>query len=128
MLPGGRYPNIRADKMGCSQSILERDHHQKGKVGRAVLIAGPTASGKSALALGVAGRLGGIVINAAPMQVYRDLRLLPARPSAADEARVPHRLFGHVDAAENYSVGRWLRDVAPVLEEAARCAALPIVV
>ena len=94
----------------------------------AVLIAGPTASGKSALALDVAERLGGIVINADSMQVYRDLRILTARPNAADEARVPHRLFGHVDAAENYSVGRWLRDVAPVLEEAARCAALPIVV
>jgi tRNA dimethylallyltransferase len=106
----------------------EEDHHQKAKVARAVLIAGPTASGKSALALDVAERLGGIVVNADAMQVYRDLRILTARPSAEEEARVPHRLFGHVDAAESYSVGRWLRDVAPVLEEAARCGALPIVV
>jgi tRNA dimethylallyltransferase len=106
----------------------ERKQHQKAKVAPAVLIAGPTASGKSALALDVAERLGGIVINADAMQVYRDLRILTARPSTAEEARVPHRLFGHVDAAESYSVGRWLRDVALVLEEAARCGALPIVV
>jgi tRNA dimethylallyltransferase len=104
------------------------DHHQDAKVERAVLIAGPTASGKSALAVGVAEELGGIVINADAMQVYRDLRVLTARPSAAEEARVPHRLFGHVDAAETYSVGRWLRDVEPVFEEAARRGALPIVV
>jgi tRNA dimethylallyltransferase len=106
----------------------EPGHHQEGKVERAVLIAGPTASGKSALAVGVAERLGGMVINADAMQVYRDLRILTARPGAAEEARVPHRLFGHVDAAETYSVGRWLRDVAPVLDEAARRGALPIVV
>jgi tRNA dimethylallyltransferase len=106
----------------------ERDHHRQAKVERAVLIAGPTASGKSALALLVAEQLGGIVINADAMQVYGDLRILTARPSAAEEARVPHRLFGHIDAAETYSVGRWLRDVAPVLEEAARRGALPIVV
>ena len=104
------------------------DHRQEAKVERAVLIAGPTASGKSALAIGVAEELGGIVINADAMQVYRDLRVLTARPSAAEEARVPHRLFGHVDAAETYSVGRWLRDVAPVFEEAARRGALPVVV
>jgi tRNA dimethylallyltransferase len=106
----------------------ERDHRQNAKVERALLIAGPTASGKSALALNVAERLGGIVINADAMQVYRDLRILTARPSAAEEARVPHRLFGHVDAAESYSVGRWLRDVALALEEAVRRDALPIVV
>src|ERR1700747_2392105 len=70
----------------------------------------------------------GSVSNTAARQVYRDLRSLTARPSTAEEARVPHRLFGHVDAAESYSVGRWLRDVALVLEEAARCGALPIVV
>jgi tRNA dimethylallyltransferase len=106
----------------------ESNHHQEAKVERAVLIAGPTASGKSALAVFLAEQLGGIVINADAMQVYRDLRILTARPSAAEEARVPHRLFGHVDAAETYSVGRWLRDVAPVLEEAARRGVLPIVV
>jgi tRNA dimethylallyltransferase len=66
---------------------------------RALLIAGPTASGKSALALALAGRHGGTIINADSMQVYRDLRVITARPTAAEEASVPHRLYGHVDAA-----------------------------
>ena len=77
----------------------------------AILIAGPTASGKSALALRLAERLNGTIINADFMQVYRDLRVITARPTPAEEARVPHRLYGHVDAAENYSVGRWCIDV-----------------
>ena len=79
---------------------------------KAVLIAGPTASGKSALALALAQEIGGDVINADSMQVYRDLRIITARPTLEEEARVPHRLYGHVDAAENYSVGRWLADAA----------------
>jgi tRNA dimethylallyltransferase len=83
----------------------------------AILIAGPTASGKSALALAVAEQLGGIVINADSMQVYRDLRIITARPSPDEEAGLPHRLYGHVDAAINYSTGQWLRDVAEVLRE-----------
>ncbi len=82
-----------------------------------VLIAGPTASGKSALALALAEQLGGTIVNADSMQVYRDLRVITARPSPTEEARVPHRLYGHVDAAENYSVGRWCRDVAEALAE-----------
>ncbi|MBV8744144.1 MAG: (d)CMP kinase, partial [Xanthobacteraceae bacterium] len=65
---------------------------------RAVLIAGPTASGKSALALTLAEALDGNIINADSMQIYRDLRVLTARPSPGEEARVPHRLYGHVDA------------------------------
>ncbi|MFJ5489120.1 tRNA (adenosine(37)-N6)-dimethylallyltransferase, partial [Hansschlegelia beijingensis] len=85
---------------------------------RAVLIAGPTASGKSALALEVARRLGGAVVNADALQVYRDLRVLTARPSAADEAAAPHRLYGHVDAAEPYAVGRWLAEATRLLEAA----------
>lgn len=85
-----------------------------------MLIAGPTASGKSALALAAAERVGGIVVNADSMQVYSDLRAITARPSPDEEARVPHRLYGHVDAAQNYSVGRWCRDVAEVLAEAGR--------
>ncbi len=95
--------------------------------GKAVLIAGPTASGKSALALGLAGEIGGTIINADSMQVYRDLRVITARPTPEEEASVPHRLYGHVDAAENYSVGRWLADVRPVLDEvrAARARADP---
>lgn len=83
---------------------------------RPVLIAGPTASGKSALAIGIAEAAGGIVINADAIQVYADWRVLTARPTVADEARVPHRLYGHVAGDEPYSVGRWLREVAPLLE------------
>jgi len=93
-----------------------------------VLIAGPTASGKSALALALAEQLGGTIMNADSMQVYRDLRIITARPTPAEEARVPHRLYGHVDAAENYSVGRWLADVAPVLAEVRAERRVPILV
>jgi len=80
-----------------------------------VLIAGPTASGKSALALTVAERLGGAVVNTDSMQVYRDLAVITARPGAADTARVRHLLYGHVDAAENYSAGRFVDDAGAVL-------------
>jgi len=93
-----------------------------------ILIAGPTASGKSALALGMAEKLGGTVVNADSMQVYRDLRIITARPTPADEARVPHRLYGHVDAAVNYSTGQWLRDVGEVLGELARADRTTIIV
>jgi len=92
----------------------------------AVLIAGPTASGKSALALAVAERLGGVVVNTDSMQVYRDLAIITARPSAAEMARVPHLLYGHVDAAENYSVGSFLRDAAGALESARVQGRIPI--
>ncbi len=95
---------------------------------RAILIAGPTASGKSALALRLAEQIGGTIVNADSMQVYRDLRLITARPAVEEEARVPHRLYGHVDAAENYSVGRWYRDVAAVLAECADEGRTPILV
>ncbi len=87
---------------------------------KAVLIAGPTASGKSALALRVAEKLGGTIVNADSMQVYRDLRIITARPTPQEEARVPHRLYGHVDAAINYSTGQWLRDIGEVLGALAR--------
>ena len=90
---------------------------------RAILIAGPTASGKSALALALAEQLGGVVINADSMQVYRDLRIITARPTPEEEARAPHRLYGHVDAADNYSVGRWCVDAGAALDEAARAGA-----
>ena len=82
-----------------------------------ILIAGPTASGKSALALAVAEKSGGTIINVDSMQVYRDLRIITARPTPDEERRVPHRLYGHVDSAENYSVGRWRDEVAAVLAE-----------
>ena len=97
-------------------------------VKQAVLIAGPTASGKSALALELAEKLGGTIVNADSMQVYRDLRVITARPSPDDEARSPHRLYGHVDAAENYSVGAWCRDVAEALKDIAGQGRVPIVV
>ena len=85
-----------------------------------ILIAGPTASGKSALALALAEKLGGVIINANSMQVYRDLRIITARPTPAEERRAPHVLYGHVDAAENYSVGRWCADAAAALMAAQR--------
>jgi tRNA dimethylallyltransferase len=84
----------------------------------AILIAGPTASGKSALALELAQATGGVVINADSMQVYRDLRIITARPTPADEARTPHRLYGHVDAAVNFSAGHWVTDVTAALAQA----------
>ena len=93
-----------------------------------ILIAGPTASGKSALALALAEKLGGTIVNADSMQVYRDLRIITARPTPEEEARVPHRLYGHVDAAENFSVGRWCSEIADVLAAAQRDARTAIVV
>src|SRR6266851_1789132 len=93
-----------------------------------ILIAGPTASGKSALALALAEELGGTIVNADSMQVYRDLRTITARPTPAEEARVPHLLYGHVDAAENYSVGRYVKDARAALDEAERAGRLPIFV
>ncbi|SEM24212.1 tRNA (adenosine(37)-N6)-dimethylallyltransferase MiaA [Bradyrhizobium sp. OK095] len=104
-----------------SEGQVSRSH-----VGKAVLIAGPTASGKSALALELALSAGGTVINADSMQVYRDLRIITARPTHGDEARVPHRLYGHVDAAVNFSAGAWVSDAAKSLEEAHAEGRLPI--
>lgn len=95
---------------------------------RALLIMGPTASGKSALALDLAARLGGDIVNADSMQVYRDFRILTARPSDADLARAPHHLYGHVDASELYSVGRWLKDALTALAAIQARGRLPIVV
>ncbi|MBX9991528.1 tRNA (adenosine(37)-N6)-dimethylallyltransferase MiaA [Phreatobacter oligotrophus] len=95
---------------------------------RAVLIAGPTASGKSALALDLAQRFGGVVINADSMQVYRDLSIITARPSAEDMALAPHRLYGTVDAAENFSVGRWVAAATEEIGRAEADGALPILV
>jgi tRNA dimethylallyltransferase len=100
----------------------------RAKASQVILIAGPTASGKSALALELAERHGGVVINADSMQVYRDLRIITARPSVEDEARALHRLYGHVDAAENYSAGRWCVDAAATLEAARQEQRMAIVV
>ena len=96
--------------------------------GQAILIAGPTASGKSALAMRVAERRGGLVINADAMAVYRDLAILTGRPDAADLARVPHRLYGHRDAAAPYSVGAWLAEVEAEIHRAWAEGAVPVVV
>lgn len=84
---------------------------------RPILIAGPTASGKSALALALAERLQGTIVNADSMQVYDELRILSARPSPEDEASVPHRLYGHVPVQEAYSVGRFVREAEALLRE-----------
>jgi len=94
----------------------------------AVLIAGPTASGKSALALKIAESSGGVIINADSMQVYRELRILTARPSEADENRVPHRLYGSVPGSVAYSVGRWISDCAQILDSAKKDGLTPIFV
>ncbi len=94
---------------------------------RAILIAGPTASGKSATALALAERLGGVIINADSMQVYRELRILSARPSVEDEARAPHALYGFVPAADAYSAGRWLEDMKGALVHAERDGHIPII-
>ncbi|MFC7051707.1 tRNA (adenosine(37)-N6)-dimethylallyltransferase MiaA [Hansschlegelia quercus] len=82
-----------------------------------VLIGGPTASGKSALAVALARALGGAVVNADASQVYADLAVLSARPSVEDETVAPHRLYGHVDGAEVYGVGRWLADATMVIKD-----------
>ena len=94
----------------------------------AILIAGPTASGKSGLAMALAQRLDGVVINADSMQVYAELRVLTARPSFADEARVPHALYGQVEGTEAYSTGKYARDAALAIADAQASSRLPIVV
>jgi len=97
-------------------------------VSKAVLIAGPTASGKSALALDLAQKRGGTVINTDSMQVYRDLHVLTARPTPEQEALMPHRLYGHVDAAVNFSAGSYVTDAALALGEARAQGRVPILV
>ena len=85
---------------------------------RALLLAGPTASGKSAAALTLAREFGATVVNTDSMQVYADLRILTARPTRAEEGQAPHRLFGEIDGAVNFSVGRWARRAREILAEA----------
>ena len=81
----------------------------------AILVHGPTASGKTSLSVALAKRLGGEVVNADSMQVYQDLRVISARPSEEEMDGVPHHLFGHVDASERYSTGRWLRQASETI-------------
>jgi tRNA dimethylallyltransferase len=111
-------------------SVATRDIgvNSLGDGSKAVLIAGPTASGKSALALELAQETGGVIINADSMQVYRDLRIITARPTPEDEARVPHRLYGHIDAAVNFSAGAWLVEASAALTQAHARKLLPIFV
>jgi tRNA dimethylallyltransferase len=96
--------------------------------GDAVLIAGPTASGKSAQALALAEEIGGVVINADSMQVYREAPILTAQPSVADRARVPHLLYGHVSTSQVYSVGSWRDDAIAALAEAKAMKRTPVFV
>ncbi|MBB4228990.1 tRNA (adenosine(37)-N6)-dimethylallyltransferase MiaA [Rhizobium mongolense] len=94
----------------------------------AILITGPTASGKSALAVELAKRHGGAVVNADSMQVYGTLRILTARPSEAEMQGVPHHLYGHVPAGAAYSTGTWLRDVTALLPNLSAKGQLPVFV
>jgi tRNA dimethylallyltransferase len=94
----------------------------------AILIHGPTASGKTELAIRLAAWVGGEVINADAMQVYRDLYALTARPDAEELARAPHHLFGHVDAAERHSAGRWMKEAGAQIAELRRREQVPVLV
>lgn len=93
-----------------------------------ILIAGQTASGKSALAIRIARQVGGAIINADSMQVYEELQLLTARPTTADMQEIPHALYGHVPARLAYSVGHWLEDVGAVLEDLLARGQRPVIV
>ncbi|MET1112437.1 MAG: tRNA (adenosine(37)-N6)-dimethylallyltransferase MiaA [Allosphingosinicella sp.] len=93
---------------------------------RLALIAGPTASGKSALALALAEAAGGVVINADSAQVYADLRIISARPTPSDEARAPHRLYGHRDSAQPCSAAGWAAEAKAAIAEARSAGRLPI--
>src|ERR1051326_2794541 len=94
----------------------------------AVLIAGPTASGKSAQALALAEEIGGVLINADSMQVYREAPILTAQPREADKARVPHLLYGHVSVSQLYSVGHWRADALEALAQARAMNRMPVFV
>ena len=94
----------------------------------AILIAGPTASGKSALALQIAREIGGTIVNTDSMQVYRDLRIITNRPTPEEEAEAPHRLFGTVDGAINFSAARFVEAATPVITELRQGRSTPIFV
>ncbi len=101
---------------------------QKTPSPRALFIAGPTASGKSAIALAIAEAVGGCIINADSMQVYDHLQLLTARPSVADMARVPHHLYGHIDPSVAYSVGQWQAEALAAIAQAHAKQQVPIII
>lgn len=110
---GGQPPNPRGiwAKMKFSEVLRALSREAP------VLIAGPTASGKSALAMELAARDGRLIVNADALQVYGNWRVLTARPSAADEAALPHALYGHVPRETGYSTGQWLREVSALLQQ-----------
>lgn len=114
--------------MSVATSGIEASGQGEGLIGNAVLIAGPTASGKSRFALDVARRTGGVIVNADSMQVYSGLSVLTARPDAGQFAAAPHFLYGHVDPRTAYSTGAWLRDVARLHREGAFAGRRPIFV
>ena len=107
---------------------MKRDFPDRSPGQPIIVVAGPTASGKSALALDAAVAFSGTVINADSMQVYRQLRFLTSRPPPADEGLAPHRLFGVLSVSERCSAGRWLGLAAAAIDEARAARRLPIVV
>src|ERR1700694_2304622 len=118
-----------AGSAGLQMSVATRDMQVSSlQDSKAVLIAGPTASGKSALALELAQKAGGVIINADSMQVYRDLRIITARPTVNEGSRVAHRLYASLDAAINFSAGHWVADAARALAEVRAQHRLPIFV
>ena len=108
-LPGPTRGYLGTDETGLDVDLTQISREAP------VLIAGPTASGKSALAMALAARDGRVVVNADALQVYANWRILTARPTPADEAQAHHALYGHVARETTYSVGQWLRDLAPLL-------------
>lgn len=118
---------LRKTRSGCLEGRTEPGPDKPIRA-PVILIAGPTATGKSALALELAVALQGTIINADSLQTYRDLRILSARPDDSAMARVPHRLYGYLDAAERGSVGRWRALAVPEIAAAHAAGRLPIVV
>ncbi len=102
-----------SQKMQISAAL--KDAMREVPCDKPVLIAGPTASGKSALALEIAAQQGGVIVNADASQVYECWRVITARPSADEEAQAPHALYGHITATQPYSTGHWLREVTGLL-------------
>src|SRR3569623_918551 len=130
----GRQPAASSRSRAADTSPLDRlaairVAMNMGPFPKVALIAGPTASGKSALALALAERHSGTIINADSAQVYRDLRIVTGRPSGDEEARAPHRLFGHVDTADTgYSAARWAAEARGAIDKAVAAGSLPLLV
>ncbi|MCJ8324582.1 MAG: tRNA (adenosine(37)-N6)-dimethylallyltransferase MiaA [Rhizobiales bacterium] len=93
-----------------------------------ILIAGATASGKSSVAISLANKFNGVLLNADSMQVYKELRIMSARPTVAEESQAEHRLFGHMSAAEPYSVGHWLTQISAEIVDIVQQGKVPIIV